>query len=169
MRTAVYVGTLHEDRLDLDLCCRLGPRLDAVGAALVLVGPSSLARANAERLRSTSGVVMLGARPNSDIPAYLQHANTLVVPHIVDAFTDSLDPIKMYEYTVIGRPIVSTAVAGFRELANQPGVEVAEGESFVEAVLATVTDPQATVGQFAVPDWTDRVAAMDQTLLDVRS
>ncbi len=42
--------------------------------------------------------MLLGARPSADVPAYLQHADVLVVPHIVTPFTDSLDPIKLYEY-----------------------------------------------------------------------
>jgi glycosyltransferase involved in cell wall biosynthesis len=167
--TAAYIGTLHEDRLDIDLCCRLGPRLDAIGAALVFVGPCALTPTNTERLRSTPGVLLLGARPNQVIPGYLQHADALVVPHVVDDFTDSLDPIKMYEYQVVRRPIVSTPVAGFRELANQRGVRIAYGDAFVEAVVATLTERSPAVGNFVVPDWSERVAAMDQVLLDVWS
>ena len=34
-------------------------------------------------------------------------------------FTDSLDPIKLYEYQAVGRPVVSTPVAGFREVAGE--------------------------------------------------
>jgi teichuronic acid biosynthesis glycosyltransferase TuaH len=167
--TAVYVGTLHEDRLDVNLCNRLGLRLHAVGAALVFVGPCSLSPHNDELLRSTPGVVLLGARPNRLIPGYLQHANTLIVPHIVDGFTDSLDPIKMYEYQAVKRPIVSTPVAGFRELASLTGVQVAEGDAFVDAVVDAATNSSPDIGEFVVPDWSVRVAAMDQTLLDVRS
>jgi teichuronic acid biosynthesis glycosyltransferase TuaH len=165
---AVYVGTLHEDRLDVSLCQRLGPRLAAVGAALVLVGPNALAPPNSELLRSTPGVVLLGARGNESIPGYLQHADALIVPHVVDDFTESLDPIKMYEYQIARRPIVATPVAGFRDLAGLPGVHIAEGDAFVDAVIATVTDPSPDVGHFAVPDWSERVAAMDETLLDVQ-
>jgi teichuronic acid biosynthesis glycosyltransferase TuaH len=167
--TAMYVGTLHEDRLDVNLCHRLGPRLHAVGAALVFVGPCSLSPHNDELLRSTPGVVLLGARPNQSIPGYLQHADTLIVPHIVDDFTDSLDPIKMYEYQVVRRPIVSTPVAGFRELASLTGVQVTEGDAFVDAVVAAATESSPDIGESVVPDWSVRVAAMDQTLLDVRS
>ena len=42
--------------------------------------------------------------------AYLQHADVLVVPHLVNAFTDSLDPIKLYEYQAVDKPVISTPV-----------------------------------------------------------
>jgi teichuronic acid biosynthesis glycosyltransferase TuaH len=166
---AMYVGTLHEDRLDVDLCRRLGQRLEAQGGAFVLVGPNALTARNDEFLRLTPGVVLLGARENQSIPGYMQHADALIVPHIVDDFTDSLDPIKMYEYQAVRRPIVATPVAGFRDLATQPGVHIAEGDDFIDAVVATVNDPSPDIGHFVVPDWSERVEAMDQTLLDVHS
>ena len=69
------------------------------------------------------------------MPAYLQHADVLVVPHVVTPFTDSLDPIKLYEYQAAGRPVVSTPVAGFRDAVDE---------------LVTVADAAA----FAEPSWT---------------
>ena len=130
--------------------------------------PMLLAPFNDELLRSTPGVVLLGERGNQSIPGYLQHADALIVPHVVDDFTDSLDPIKMYEYQVVRRPIVATARGRLSRAGDLRGVHIAEGDAFVDAVVATVIDPSPDVGHFAVPDWSERVAAMDQTLLDVQ-
>ena len=66
------------------------------------------------------------------MPAYLQHADVLVVPHQVIPFTESLDPIKAREFQAVGRPVVATPVAGFRDLGRP--VEVAEPDGFVAAV-----------------------------------
>ena len=57
-------------------------------------------------------MVLLGPRSPDELVGYLQHADALIVPHVVDAFTDSLDPIKLYEYQAVGRPVVSTAGRG---------------------------------------------------------
>lgn len=72
----------------------------------------------------------------------------------------SLDPIKLYEYQAVGRPIVSTPVAGFRDAE---GVTVAEGAAFADAVVAAVTAPRtapvAAQGASArAADWRQRVA-----------
>ena len=77
------------------------------------------------------------------MPAYLQHAAALVVPHVVDGFTDSLDPLKLYEYRAVGRPVLATPVAGFRD-ALDPRVTVAEPEAYPEAVLAALTATATT-------------------------
>ncbi len=152
---AVYVGTLHRDRLDVDLCVRTQAALDA-DARLVLVGPVALERTDVERLRD-AGVVLLGPRPFTDVPAYLQHATVLVVPHVVDGFTDSLDPIKLYEYRAVGRPVVTTGVAGFRD-AGGPAVTVADGAAFAAAVRqAVLGGPAPSSPADDVPTWARQV------------
>ena len=96
---------------------------------------------------------------------YLQHADVLVVPHVVTEFTDSLDPIKLYEYQAVGRPVVSTPVAGFRD-ADDPRITIASGDAFAAAVAAAV--PAASRfpdgADAAVADWSDRVSAMAAVL-----
>lgn len=132
---AVYVGTVHTDRMDLDLCVATARALGGAGT-LVLVGPHPLADADLERLRA-EGVVLLGPRTAAAVPGYLQHADVLVVPHVVTPFTMSLDPIKRYEYAAVGRPVVSTPVTGFAD-ADDPRVTVASGDAFAAAVRAAV-------------------------------
>lgn len=166
-RTAVYIGTLHEDRLDVDLCVRLGEALAAEGAALVLLGPNALTAENTQRLSEARGVRMLGARPHHQIPAYLQHADLLVVPHTVDDFTDSLDPIKLYEYQAVGRPIAAVGVSGFRQLDGAAGVRIRAPGELAAAAAELIADPPAQVGPFAPADWSDRVTAMAAVLDDV--
>ncbi|MDL9978279.1 glycosyltransferase [Microbacterium sp. ASV49] len=158
-RSAVYVGTLHRDRLDVDLCVSTARTL-GTDSRLVLVGPNALDPADTALLRD-SGVLLLGARPHDDVIAYLQHADVLVVPHVVTPFTDSLDPIKLYEYEAVGRHVVSTAVAGFREAVGGR-IRVVPPSTFPLAAAAAI--PASTVfpegADADVPGWDDRAAAM---------
>ncbi|GAA5212234.1 glycosyltransferase [Microbacterium kyungheense] len=162
--TATYIGTLHEDRLDVELLVRTADALGTEGRIL-LVGPNSLAEANTERLRSHPRIVMLGARPWTDIPAYLQHSEVLLVPHLVNAFTESLDPLKLYEYRAVGRPVVSTAVAGFRDVGA--GVAAVSGAVFPSAVAAATYAHLPTQQYDGIPDWADRVAEFADVLADL--
>lgn len=157
---AVYVGTVHTDRVDLDLCVSTARGLGSRGR-LVLVGPAPLPTDARQRLIE-AGVMLTGPRRREEVPGYLQHADLLVVPHVVDAFTDSLDPIKLYEYAAVARPVVSTPVAGFRD-SDDPRVTVASGEEFVAAVLQRMPAAERFphgVDERAVPTWHDRVVAM---------
>ncbi|WP_288784194.1 glycosyltransferase [uncultured Microbacterium sp.] len=158
---ALYAGTLHEDRLDVALLVTTGKRLAERGGAVVLVGPNALSAHNTAALVAEGRCLVLGARPFREIPGYLQHADVLIVPHVADAFTESLDPIKLYEYRAVGRPIVSTPVAGFRDAQ---GVDVVRGGEFAERVveLALLAPPTGFWGE--VPDWSHRVDEFDAVL-----
>lgn len=165
--SAVYVGTLHTDRLDVALCEATARALAGRGP-LVLVGPNALTAGDTDRLRA-AGAVMLGPRAYEAVIAYLQHADVLVVPHIISAFTDSLDPIKMYEYAAVDRPVVATAVAGFRD-ADDPRVRVVGASEFPAAVADAVPAPPASFDEtiVPVPTWEDRATAMLAVLDGIR-
>lgn len=83
---------------------------------------------------------------------------------MVDEFTESLDPIKLYEYEAVGRPIAATPVAGFRDLAGTPGVLIAPAERFAAELAQLIEAPPDRVGPFEPADWGDRVDAMQSVL-----
>ncbi len=158
--TAVYVGTLHEDRTDIDLLVRLAT--ERPDLEIVLVGPDCLATPVSLRLQSLENVQLLGPVPYEDVPAFLQHADVVIIPHRVNPFTESLDPIKAYECLAVGRPTVATPVAGFRGLGRP--VRTAAGEEFVRAVSEALSEgpPAGTLIPPAVPvpTWRDRAQAV---------
>ena len=167
---ALYVGTVHRDRVDLDLCAATA-RAVAGRASVVLVGPAPLSGPD-QRVLDEAGVLLLGPVDASQVPAYLVHADVLLVPHVVSPFTDSLDPIKLYEYAAAGRPVVSTGVAGFRD-SEDLRVTVTTADDFPDAVRTHLCDrsrdlsPAAgPVGRVhpAIPTWDDRTARMHVVL-----
>ncbi|WP_341359332.1 glycosyltransferase [Georgenia sp. M64] len=169
---AVYVGTVHRDRIDVELCAEVARALGPGG--LALVGPAPLPPADLDLL-THAGAVLLGPRDRRDVPAYLRHADVLVVPHVVDDFTDSLDPIKLYEYAAARRPVVSTPVAGFRD-STDPLVTVTDRDGFARAVLATteavrVVDPWGHSPcdgvALGVPTWRERTEQMAEVVARV--
>ena len=167
---ALYLGTVHPDRVDLELCARTARDL-AGRATVVLVGPAPLDPAERHRLEAAR-VVLLGPRDTRDVPAYLTHADVLLVPHVVSAFTESLDPIKLYEYRAAGRPVVSTRVAGFRDAAGDPNVVLADAAGFPAAVADALDASEARGGtrtnvMLPTPTWDVRATTMQSVLDDV--
>jgi glycosyltransferase involved in cell wall biosynthesis len=171
----LYAGTLHGDRLDVALCARVAHALEGHGR-LVLLGPNALETAERATLQD-AGVVLLGARPSAEVPAYLMHADVLVVPHVVTPFTDSLDPIKLYEYQAAGRPVVSTPVAGFRDTVDEL-VTIADADTFAAVVggmvdgvgvraHGTLRRPDAE--RLALIDWSTRVDGMAAIVTRLRA
>ncbi len=159
-RCALYVGTLHEDRLDVELCLEAARSLPQIN--LVLVGPDCLSEATRRRLMAEPNVFLLGPRPYLEVPSYLQHADVVVVPHRLTPFTESLDPIKAYECMAVGTPTVATPVAGFRDLG--PPVVVAEPGRFI-AALKDVLDRRPPRDPRPMPTWRER-AEQFRTVLE---
>ena len=161
--TAVYVGTLHSKRIDVTAVVDLARSLPHL--TVVLIGPDQLAASDRERLAACANVCLTGPRAYADVPAYLQHASVVIVPHLVSSFTDSLDPIKLYECLALGRVTVATPVAGFRDAG--PPVRIADAAAFAATVEAVLAEHPADRPQ-AVPSWADRAAAFDQALRSAR-
>lgn len=150
-RTAVYVGTLHDDRIDVELVEELAEDLPEL--QVVLVGPDCLSDASRRALGRHGNVLLLDRRPYSSVPGYLQHADVVVVPHLVSPFTDSLDPIKAYECLAVGTPTVATAVQGFRDLGGP--IVTTEREGFSDAVRHALTTDRAEATE-EPPSWRHR-------------
>lgn len=108
-----YVGTLHPDRVDVGLIAAVARAFPH--GRVVLVGPDHLGAAASTRLRELGNVTLRGAVPYSCVPDQIDGFDVCMVPHKESAFTDSLNPIKLWEYLAAGRPIVSSDVAGFRD------------------------------------------------------
>jgi len=148
---AVYVGTLHDERLDVRLCCDIADGLEEV--QFVYVGPLCLRPDSRHELERRPNVRLLGPRPYAVVPAYLQHADAIFVPHVVSAFTESLDPIKARECLAVGTPTVATPVAGFRELG--PPIEVFRPEEFIAGLRATLAAQRQSVPPQKIWTWAD--------------
>ena len=159
--TAVYVGSLHDSRLDVGLVAELADALPQLN--VVLVGPDSLGSESQSVLATRPNLSLLGARPYEDVPAYLQHADVVIVPHRVSPFTESLDPIKAYECLAITTPTVATPVAGFREHAD--ALHVVGREDFAERVAEVVSFSRARYNRVEPVDWDTRSRAFERVLL----
>ena len=114
-------------------------------------------------------ILLLGPRPYEPVPAFLQHADVVVIPHLVNPFTESLDPIKAYECLAAGRPTVATPVAGFRELgaAGRHG----RPADFVghRGGPASTIRPAPPPARADVPTWRQRAEAMASVMHRVRT
>jgi glycosyltransferase involved in cell wall biosynthesis len=159
--TAVYLGTLHDARIDVELVAKLAESLPKL--SIVFVGPNSLGAASQQLLEAFPNVSLLGQRPYRDAPAYLQHADIVIVPHRVSEFSDTLDPIKAYECLAIDTPTVATPVAGFRDYPVE--LNVVDRTEFVNRVAHLLEGRLASPSAPDPTDWQERAVAFERALL----
>ena len=129
-----YTGSLHDDRLDTGLIEFLARdnRFHQV-----FVGPDYLKPATRNRLAAHKNITLVPSQPYHRLPAFVCHFDVCSIPHSVNPFTNSLDPIKAYEYLAAGKPIVSVDVDGVRPFFEL--VEIATGhEDFLAKIIMTL-------------------------------
>lgn len=150
----IYVGSLHEARLDVDLLVEVAQLGNGIN--IVLVGPIALTRTSLCRLEEIPNILLLGPRPYAEVPGYLQHADAIIVPHLVSPFTESLDPIKAYECLTVDTPTVATPVAGFRQLGSE--FDIVGRNDFAAHVKQAVLNKERFKHRQQPVSWDDRAA-----------
>ncbi len=161
-----YTGTIHGDRVDVNLIASVAKSYPS--ATIAMVGPNLLEQAEQQPLDLFGNIVFTGAQPYADLPDIMRAFDVCMVPHLVTPFTESLNPIKLWEYLAAGKPIVSTNVAGFRDYPDLVSVAVASDDFVSLLARAPVESPDMPVlRQQAVRQhtWDQRVAAVEALLL----
>ncbi len=111
-----YVGQIA-DKLDYTLIARLAtlrPRWSFIFVGNVWENH----RREVEKLASHPNVHFLGRRSYAELPEILRGFDLCLLPHRLTPLTESMDPIKLYDYLATGKPIVGTPVAGMERFSD---------------------------------------------------
>ena len=76
---------------------------------IFMVGPLQLEANLENELRQLTNIHFSGARPISQLPAYLQYFDCCIIPYRRNTLTASIYPLKVNEYLAAGKPVVATA------------------------------------------------------------
>jgi glycosyltransferase involved in cell wall biosynthesis len=128
---AGYAGMIQR-RMDAPLLAGAARLLPHAGFALV----GRVSPANRRELGDLGpNVRLVGARPYHEVPALIAACDVCIVPHLRDALTATMDPLKLYEYLAAGKPVVSTVASPNPALADAVQI-VAGTEAFAAGIAA---------------------------------
>ena len=133
----VFTGAISAVKLDIPLLVELArARRDWT---LALVGPVGLGdpTTDVSALAAEPNVHLLGPRAYEQLPAVLRGADAGLIPYVRSELTDSIFPMKVYEYLAAGLPVVATplpALSGVQEVASEP--DAASFRAALEGELA---------------------------------
>jgi glycosyltransferase involved in cell wall biosynthesis len=119
----LFTGAISAVKLDMGLLAELArARRDW---SVVLVGPVGLGdpRTDPSALAAEPNVHLLGPRPYERLPEVLRGADAGLIPYVRSELTDSIFPMKVYEYLSAGLPVVATelpALSGVAEVTRAP-------------------------------------------------
>lgn len=109
-----YVGLMQE-RIDIKGLEILVKKMK--GFNFIFVGPVLKPKVF-EQLKNNKNVFFLGAKHHSQIPSYIKNFDICIIPHVVNNFTKSMNPLKLYEYLAAGIEIITTPVPPFDRFKN---------------------------------------------------
>jgi glycosyltransferase involved in cell wall biosynthesis len=154
---SIYIGALWGDWFDWDLLRKTAEAYPDM--ALIVIGDY-----RGQGKSYPPNIHFLGLKPQYVLPSYLKSADVCLIPWKITSITQATDPLKVYEYLAMHKPVVAPLLEPLR---NIPGVWLANDEDeFVRLVRDVLNFPLPTdqINYFiAQNNWTRRV----KQLIDV--
>ncbi len=129
----VYHGVLSDFKLDFELL--LNTAKNNPTWSLMIIGEQREGQDNffVRQMRELGNVYFLGYKRYQELPAYLNQCDVGLLPTSLNKYTDSMFPMKYYEYIASGLPVASTPLAFTRHVYG--GVETGESsQEFSDAI-----------------------------------
>jgi glycosyltransferase involved in cell wall biosynthesis len=122
-----FTGAVVALKLDFSLLVELA-RLRR-GWSFALVGPIGPGEPNTDTsaLRTEPNIHLLGPRPYAELPDVLRAADAGLIPYARNTLTESIFPMKIYEYLAAGLPVVATPLPALADVADVATAPDAQG------------------------------------------
>jgi glycosyltransferase involved in cell wall biosynthesis len=123
----VFTGAIVATKLDLQLLVELARLRPSWSFALVgPVGPGD-PHTNVSALAAEPNIHLLGRRSYEQLPNVLRAADAGLIPYARNELTNSIFPMKVYEYLAAGLPVIATPLPALANVAEVQTAEDAEG------------------------------------------
>ena len=138
-----YTGGFSPHR-GLDTAVRAMPRIlrESPNAKLLLVGDGEMMpslRFLTKRMGLEEKVVFTGWMEFERFPSYLAASDVCIVPHISTEQTEATVPHKLYQYMLMGRPVVVSSCRPLRRIVEDARCgfvfEAGDADSFAERIF----------------------------------
>lgn len=91
-------------------------------------------------LRALPNVHFLGEKPYKDIPGMLRRFDVALIPFALNALTNAVDPVKMYEYLSQGKPVVASRMPELLQFQDNLYLADSSGDFVDKVDLALTAD-----------------------------
>ena len=150
---------LFDDRSDQSLIAALAESMPDI--SFVIAGS---VETSIDRLERIENVYFIGQIDYPRLPELIAGLQVLFIPYLVNALSDALSPLKLKEYLVTGRRVVSTPIRAANEMEDV--VVVANGlqdwqEALREGIAAEIGERRSEmVSRFASESWESKAEEM---------
>jgi glycosyltransferase involved in cell wall biosynthesis len=129
-----YFG-LFDDRSDQELLAAVAVRMKDF--SFVISGP---VETSVEILEKLPNVFFTGPIAYLELPALIEGLSALFIPYRISEFTNAISPLKLKEYLVTGKPVVSTPIAEAKQMQEYVSLAATPTEWERELRAAQIVD-----------------------------
>ena len=123
----IFTGAIVATKLDIPLLLALARARPEWSFALVgPVGPGD-PRTDVSALADEPNVHLLGPRSYAQLPDVLRAADAGLIPYARNELTDSIFPMKVYEYLAAGLPVLATPLPALEDVPEVLSAPDADG------------------------------------------
>ncbi len=137
-----YLGRLG-DWVDYDLLSRLAQARPEY--SIVLIGPVDCKDDRIKKLAEASNVHFLGTKEYALVPNYIEAFDVCTIPFKLQTLTNLANPVKLFEYASLGKPIVTTPLDGVLEFSDLVYVSDGTNEGFIGEIDSAVAEDDAAL------------------------
>ncbi len=119
--------------------------------------------AGMESLAGEPNVHFLGPKAYVDLPRYLAHFDVATIPCPLNEYTQSMFPMKFFEYMAAGRPIVARRIDSLDEHTRQFRAYGSPAElirAIEDSLAKGVIDPEGCLALARANTWVKRLEGM---------
>lgn len=139
----LYVGGFSPHR-GLETAIKAMPTIlrEMPNARLLLVGDGEVMpvlKTLAAEMGLNNAVLFTGWQPFERVPSYIAASTVCIVPHASTEQTEASGPHKLFQYLLMGKPVVVSSCRSLRRIIQETGggvvFEAGDSDSFARAVL----------------------------------
>ena len=157
-----FVGALSSYKFDIEEVRRVAELRPDWHWGLIGKEGEGQPDSNLEKLKSFPNLHFLGPKAYSQLPNYLKYFDVLVIPSPINDYTQSMFPMKFFEYMATGKPIVASKIYSLLEYQNYfYAYDLGELKTKIEEALQSgVLDPEACKQLVKANTWSKRLDHM---------
>lgn len=111
----LFIGALSSYKVDFELIVWIAQKKPQWEWVLIGEIGEGEPLTNIDMLKHSKNIHLLGPKRYSELPAYLQYSDVAVIPAQLNQYTDSMFPMKFFEYLSAGKQIVTTNLKSLNE------------------------------------------------------
>ena len=113
-KKVAYIGTIS-DWVNISMIYKLAKEMSNVDC--YVVGPLDR-HINMDEYNDLDNMIFTGPQPYYTVPAIIKQMDVMIMPFVLNEVVESVNPVKIYEYLAMGKPVIATGYSETYQFAN---------------------------------------------------